>query len=128
MEFKMKENGFTTNVEYGELHISGDSDYGFRPFQLLVSSIAVCSGGILRKVLTKKRISYSDVTVQAEVVRNEAEANRLEKIHLHFIIAGEELSETKIEKALEVTRKNCSMVQSVKDSIEITESFELVQA
>ncbi|WP_202079860.1 OsmC family protein [Caldalkalibacillus salinus] len=127
MHFKMKEpNGFTTQLEYGELHISGDETYGYRPYQLMVSSIAVCSGGVLRKVLEKKRYTVDDISVEAEVTRNEQGAQEIQKIHLHFRVACAGLSEQQLEKALNVTRKNCSMVQSVKDSIEITERFELV--
>jgi uncharacterized OsmC-like protein len=125
MHFKMKENGFETTFEYGKLQISGNADYGFRPYQLLVSSVAVCSGGVLRKVLDKMRLTYQDIEVSAEVKRNEEEANKVTDIHLHFVIQGKELSKEKVEKALIVTRKNCSMVQSVKDSINITESFEI---
>jgi putative redox protein len=126
LEFKMTEKGFETTVDYGTLHISGNEEYGFRPFQLFVSSIAVCSGGVLRKVLERMRIAFDDITVQAKVTRVEDEPNRISDIHLHFVIKGSELSEDKMEKALKVTRKNCSMVQSVKDSIHITESFEIL--
>jgi uncharacterized OsmC-like protein len=125
MDFKMNENGFETTVEYGTLQISGNEEYGFRPFQLLVSSIAVCSGGVLRKVLERMRLAYENIEVQTKVTRIEKEANRVTDIHLHFILTGHELSHEKVEKALVVTRKNCSMVQSVKDSIHITESFEI---
>lgn len=125
MEFFMKEVGFKTTFEYGELHVAGDEAYGFRPFQLMVSSIAVCSGGVLRKVFDKKRMVYDDITIQAEVERNEAKANRIEKIHLHYIISGKDLDPEKIQKCLELARKNCPMVQSVEGSIAITESFEL---
>jgi putative redox protein len=126
LEFKMTEKGFETTVDYGTLPISGNEEYGFRPFQLLVSSIAVCSGGVLRKVLERMRMTFDDITVQAEVTRVEDESNRISDIQLHFVIKGSELSEDKMEKALKVTRKNCSMVQSVKDSIHITESFEII--
>ncbi|WP_368505653.1 OsmC family protein [Alkalihalophilus sp. As8PL] len=125
MEFTMKENGFETTVEYGSLQISGNAEYGFRPYQLLVSSIAVCSGGVLRKVLEKKRIPYEDIHVRADITRNPEGAQEIQAIHMHFTISGCDTTEQKIEKSLEVTRKNCSMVQSVKDSINITESFEL---
>lgn len=121
----MKENGFEVNFEYGKLDVSGDENHGFRPYQLLVSSIAVCSGGVLRKVLDKKRIAFSDIKVKADVTRNPEGAQEIQRIHLHFVIIGKDLSKDKIEKSLHVTRKNCSMVQSVKDSIEITETFEL---
>lgn len=126
MQFEAKENGFVTHLSYGDLHVSGDEEYGFRPYQLMVSSIAVCSGGVLRKVLTKMRMPCSEMKVTAEVTRNEEKANRIEKIHLHFIIHGENLQEEKVKKAIEASRKNCPMVQSVQDSIVITESFELV--
>jgi putative redox protein len=125
MKFKMREAGFETDLEYGILHISGDTEYGFRPFQLLVSSVAVCSGGVLRKVLERMRLTFDDIEVQAEVKRDEKEANKVTDIHLHFVITGKGLSEEKVEKALVVTRKNCSMVQSVKDSINVTETFEI---
>ncbi|SIA89104.1 OsmC-like protein [Mycobacteroides abscessus subsp. abscessus] len=58
----------------------------------------------------------------------EEEANRVSKISVHFTITGKNLKEEKIQKAMELTRKNCSMVQSVKDSIEIEETFTLVEA
>lgn len=126
MEFKMKEVGFTTNLEYGELHVAGDEKYGFRPYQLMVSSIVVCSGGVLRKVLQKKRIEIEDITIQADVQRNEEKANRIEKIHIHYIIKGKELNEGQIHKSIKIARKNCPMVQSVEGSIEIEETFELI--
>ncbi|WP_261134581.1 OsmC family protein [Bacillus sp. Marseille-Q3570] len=127
MEFKMTEGGFTTEFEYGKLDISGNEEYGFRPYQLLVSSVAVCSGGVLRKVLEKMRYPFEDITVNAEVERNEAEANRVEKIALTFHIKTAEWNEQKIEKAMHLTRKNCSMVQSVQESIEVVERAKWVQ-
>ncbi len=122
----MKENGFETEVEYGKLQVCGDEKFGFRPYQLLVSAVAVCSGGVLRKVLEKKRLVFSDITVTTEIARNEKKANSIESIHMHFVITGTALSNEVIEKCLHVTRKNCSMVQSVEDSIKITESFEVI--
>lgn len=126
MKFSMKkeEVGFTTELEYGTLHISGDEKSGFRPYQLLVSSIAVCSGGVLRQILDKKRMQYEDIQISADVTRNEDEANRVEAIHLHFTLEGD-LDEKKVEKALELTKKHCSMAQSVIGSIDLKETFEI---
>lgn len=127
LEFNMKkeETGFTADFEYGTLHISGDEQFGFRPYQLLVSSVAVCSGGVLRQILDKKRMKYDDIKIKADVTRNKEEANRVEKIHLHFILYGN-LDDQKVERALELTKKHCSMAQSVIGSIELEESFEIV--
>jgi putative redox protein len=128
MEFKMKPDvGFYTESEFGRLDVAGDEQYGFRPYQLLVSSVAVCSGGVLRKVLEKMRMEIKDIHIQAEAERIENEANRVSKIIVHFKIEGSNLDEKKIEKAMVLTRKNCSMVQSVIGSIEVEETFEIVR-
>uniref|UniRef100_UPI0036F2BBDD OsmC family protein n=1 Tax=Numidum massiliense TaxID=1522315 RepID=UPI0036F2BBDD len=124
----MKENGFVTETGFGELAISGDEAYGFRPFQLMAASIAGCSAGVLRKVLEKMRLSVSDIHVSVDVARNEAEANRIEKIHLHFVVKGEQLKQEKVVKAMEVAKKNCAMVQSVSGRIVVTETCEVVSA
>ncbi|MGD6830881.1 OsmC family protein [Sutcliffiella halmapala] len=127
MKFNMREVGFSTELEYGELHVAGDEQYGFRPYQLMVSSIAVCSGGVLRTILKKKRMEVEDISLTAEVTRNEKEANRIEKIQIHYLIKGKDLAHDKVEQAVELAKKNCPMVQSVKDSIEVTETFEIVE-
>jgi uncharacterized OsmC-like protein len=117
--------GFTIDLPYGELHISSDDQFGFRPYQLLVSSVAACSGSTLRKILNKQRIQIDDMRVVADVTKNDEGAQEIEKIHMHFDIFGPELDVKKIEKALELTRKYCSMVQSVNKNIDITESYAL---
>ncbi|GAA0300074.1 putative OsmC-like protein [Gracilibacillus halotolerans] len=124
-EFNMKEHGFTMNTEFGELAISADTEYGFRPFELMIASIVGCSSAALRVVLTKMRIDFENIKVFTTIERNETQANRIEKIHLHFVIQGEELREEKIERAISIARKNCGMIQSVQDSILVTESFEV---
>ncbi|TMW70602.1 OsmC family protein [Alteribacter natronophilus] len=126
MKFTMKDQAFETETAYGKLTVSGNEDYGFRPFQLMVSSIAVCSGGVLRKVMEKQRMTVEDITIDAEVEREPEEANRLTKITLHYTIKGENLSEKRVEKAVHLARKNCPMAQTVEGRVEIEETFTLV--
>jgi len=122
----MKENSFETETEFGKLIISGEDQYGFRPYQLLVSSIAVCSGGVLRKILDKMRMPAENISIEVkDVVRNEEQASRVEKIHLHFIIEGKGIDNKQMPRVMELTKKNCSMVQSVINSIEVVETYEL---
>lgn len=126
MKFKMTESGFQTETSFGTLAISSNEEFGFRPYQLLVSSIAVCSGGVLKKVLDKMRMPAIDIHIEVkEVVRNPAEANKVEKIHLHFIIEGTEIKEEKMPRVMDLTMKNCSMAQSVAESIEIVKTYDI---
>lgn len=124
MEFIQNGEAFETECEYGPLTISGDGTKGYRPYQLLVSSVAACSGGVLRKVLEKKRVAFEQIKIQAKVERVADEANRVSKIHLHILVKGN-IALEQLEKALALSKKNCPIVQSIKNSIEVTETCEV---
>ena len=126
MNFSMTEHGFETETPFGTLVISSNDDYGFRPYQLLVSSLAVCSGGVMRKVLDKMRTPATNISIEVkDIVRDENEADKVVKVHLHFVVEGPKINDKKMPRVLELTKKNCAMVQSVADSIEIIETYEL---
>jgi putative redox protein len=123
----MTKHGFETALDFGTLTISGDESKGFRPYQLLVSSLVGCSGGVLRKVCEKMRMPIEEMEIDVlEVIRNPEEASRLEKVHIHFKLKGSNLDVTKMERAMALTKKNCSMVRSVDQSIEVVETFEVL--
>lgn len=126
LKYKMTEKGFSSELEYGKLDISGESEYGFRPFQLLVSSIAGCSGGVLRKVMEKMRIPFENIEIEADITRSGGQVNIVERIDLTYIIYGKQLNEEKVKKALDVAMKNCAMAQSVKDAIKIEKRAKIV--
>jgi putative redox protein len=126
MKFSMNENGFTGTLPFGEVLVSSNEEYGFRPYQLLVSSLAVCSGGIMRKVLDKMRMPAEDIQIEVkDVERIEEEANRVSKVHLHFIVKGV-IDPAKMPRVMELTRKNCSMIRTMENSIEILETYEVL--
>lgn len=129
MEIKWNGNGaYEMATNFGNMKISSDEAFGFRPYQLMVASIAGCSGTVMKKIFTKKRLDINDLTIKAEVTRNPDEADRIEAIHLTFVVQSNDLTDQAMEKIVELTRKNCSMVQSVVGSIDIHESFEIIKA
>ncbi|WP_033542336.1 OsmC family protein [Planococcus sp. CAU13] len=126
MKFSMTEHGFSGDLPFGELTVSSNDEYGFRPYQLLVASLAVCSAGVMRKILEKQRMPADDIQAEVkDVVRIDEEAGRVAKVHLHFTIKGA-VDASKMDRVMELTRKNCSMVRSVEDSIEVVETYELL--
>lgn len=117
--------GLNADLDFGTLQVSGDSLYGYPPYELLVASIVGSSGGIFRKVLIEKRINFSTIKIDTRIRREEMDANKIVEIHLHFIIKGKDIEGKHIQDALVMTMKNCGMVQSVKSSIKVYESFEI---
>ena len=61
--------------------------------------VTVCSGGVLRKILNKQRLTFEDIKLRADVTRNEASVNEITDIHIHFTIIGSQISDEKLEKA-----------------------------
>lgn len=126
MKFIVTEENIKTDLGFGSLQISAKDEEGFRPFQLLVSSVVGCSALVFRRILEKQRTKFDELIIEAEVERDEAEANRIRKISLIFKIKGENLDEKRLQRSLELSRKHCSMVRSVEDSIEIVESLQVL--
>lgn len=125
MYFYMKDDHFVMQTDNSELPISANEDFGFRPYELMVASIAGCSAIVLKKIVHKMRMDITNIKVKADVQREETHAQKILAIHLHFIVEGNNLSDEKIKKALHLTHKHCSMVQSVQNSINVTESVEV---
>ncbi|WP_440896358.1 OsmC family protein [Amphibacillus sp. Q70] len=123
LQYHMKDHGFQVNAEYGELQVSGQGEYGYRPYELMVTAIVGCSSLTFKKILEKMRIIFTDIHVTADIERNSDIANRIEKIHLTFIVSSTNATEKELEKVLKLANKNCSMIQSVKNSITMTESI-----
>ncbi|GAK10341.1 OsmC family protein [Geomicrobium sp. JCM 19038] len=119
------DEAFETEAPFGPLVISGNDEFGYRPYQLLVSSIAGCSASVFRKILRKRRVEFEDIVVEAEVTRNDNPPSEVQAVHLHFTVAAQGVSEEQLQKMLHIASKNCPIVQSVNQSIEIKETLTL---
>lgn len=128
MKFVIKdENQIEAQLGHGKMVISSDSDIGFRPVELLVSSVAGCSGSVFYSILKKQRLDFTEVTIDVEVERNKNEANRVVEMVLTFTVKGKQLNEKKLQRNLEITRRYCSMVRSVEESIDVVEKLTIVE-
>jgi|SRR5690625_309290 len=125
MEYLFKENSVEASLNHGTLTVSRDEKIGFRPYELLVSSIAGCSGSVFKQIFEKQRMDVKEFKITTKVERNEKKANRIEKIILTFHLKGTNLNEEKLRKNLTISQKNCSMVQSVQGAITIEENLEI---
>ncbi|MBT2643263.1 OsmC family protein [Bacillus sp. ISL-41] len=120
MEFTYYNEKLIGQLEYGFLPISPNTEMGYRPMELFVSSLTGCSTSVLANILAKKRIDYKRIDVEVTAVRNAKEANRIEQ--LTFNVAVQTDTEDKAKQADKIAGlvlKNCGMIQSVIGSINI---------
>lgn len=128
MKYVVKnEHYIEAELGHGKIVISGNEDLGFRPVEMLVSSIASCSGSVFYAILQKQRTDFSELSIEAEVERNKSEANRVVKIVLNYTVKGKLLNEKKLTRNLAITRRHCGMLRSVEDSIDVVEQLHIIE-
>ncbi|WP_255193799.1 OsmC family protein [Brevibacillus laterosporus] len=109
MQFTQINQTLQTTLPFENLTISSDRQSGFKPIDLLVSAIAGCSQIVFTRILEKQRISYDSLTLQIDAVQSEDAPNPLTKVSLVYTIAGSDLVQEKLEKALRLIPSNCTI-------------------
>ncbi|MGA9225614.1 MAG: OsmC family protein [Mesobacillus sp.] len=125
MEFTYYNDKIIGQLEYGFLPVSPNSELGYRPFELFVSSLVGCSTSLLANILTKKRIDYKRIDVNVTAVRNSDEANRIEQLTFNVSVQTDQKEKAdQAEKLGILVLKNCGMIQSVIGSIDVQYKIE----
>ena len=120
MKFTIENEKIVGELGFGSLSISPNDTIGYRPYELFVSSLIGCSGTLLVNILNKKRVEYKRVEMDVSSVRNPNHANRIEQLSLTaYIQSDHQLSDQNAMKLADLVVKNCGMIQSVINSMEI---------
>ncbi|MBF8153965.1 OsmC family protein [Exiguobacterium indicum] len=119
MHFSINEHHVAHSSPHGLLTISSDPEQGYRPVELFVSSLAGCSGTLLKNLLHKKRITYSSLSLEVHITRDETRANRITSLDFESYVDGSMTEKQRLSLATLVI-ENCGMIQSVIDTIAIT--------
>lgn len=126
MTLKADEKGLVLSLEGRQLKLNHDED-GFTPLELLVNSIAGCSGLVFKNLLAKKRIAYDELTIETDHQRSDVDPKPVTQIDVHFTLKGENLDEKQVRSAFELVTANCPVVQSVKAAITINETLDIAE-
>lgn len=119
LKFTVKDDYVNGSLPFGNLTISSYEDLGFLPTELLVASIASCSGLVFQSILKKQRVKLDLLTIDADVVQNPNEANRIEKVILTFTVKGKNLNKELLLRNLSLTSKYCTIIRSVDKNIDV---------
>ena len=99
----------------------GGEGAGFRPMELLLTSIAACASMDFVMILKKQRQTLNDVTVTVSGERREGSTpTPFEAVHIVWTVTGE-VDRTKAEHAAELAvTKYCSVAETLSPSVRIT--------
>jgi len=87
----------------------GGRDLGIRPMEMLLLGLGGCASFDVVSMLKKSKQDLVDCEVDITAERAESEPKVFTKIHLHFVISGNDLSEKRVARAIELSaEKYCS--------------------
>ncbi|MCK5899045.1 MAG: OsmC family protein [Methylococcales bacterium] len=107
----------------------GGRNMGIRPMEMILLGVGGCSSFDVIEILQKGRHNVSNCKVEITAERVDAIPSVFSKIHLHFVVIGNELKETVVARAVKLSaEKYCSASIMLSKSVEITHDFEVKNA
>lgn len=105
-----------------------DQPNGVNAADLLPLSLIGCSSYDVIAILEKQRQDVKDLKVIAESIRDPNPPWRFRKIHVHYQVIGCGLEKEKVAGAIELAeQKYCSIFATLKDAVELTSDFEIIE-
>lgn len=107
----------------------GGKETALSPMENVLASLAACSSFHVLTILKKKKQKVTDYSVEATAERREAPPPRVfTKIHLKYIVKGQNIDPDAVKKAIELSEeKYCSVGGMLKKAVEITSSYETLE-
>ena len=100
---------------------------GMKPSELLLVSLAACTAYDVANILHKKRKLLRQLRVEVAGEQHSAAPWPFTRIHLHYVIAGENISERDIAQAIHLSHdKYCSVSATLRQSVTLTHDYEFV--
>ncbi|CUS48185.1 MAG: putative redox protein YhfA [Idiomarinaceae bacterium HL-53] len=96
------------------------------PMEMVLMSAASCSSVDVVSILQKARQQISGCEVDLKAERADTTPAVFTAIHMHFIVAGTDIAESHVERAVKLSAdKYCSVSIMLGHSVNVTHSFEI---
>ena len=100
-----------------------------RPMETVLAGTGGCTAYDVVLILQRGRHAVKGCRVKVQAERAELDPKVFTHIHMHFIVAGHQLSTMAVERAIALSHeKYCSASMMLAKTAQITTSFELVDA
>ena len=123
--FWQEDNLFRAENEAGgEAYLGGEH---IRPMQMILASLAGCSGVDIVNILKKKRVNFSDLQIKVSGQRADTHPKVYTDIHVTYYVWGEDIKEKDVKQAIELSEdKYCSVSAMLKSTAKIESDFQIL--
>ncbi|MFN2512955.1 MAG: OsmC family protein [Pyrinomonadaceae bacterium] len=99
------------------------------PMELLLIALGGCTGVDVIGVLRKKREDITEYRVEVHGERREDHPRSFSRMEVHHVVRGRNVSEKSVAQAIELSEtKYCSVAATLRPTVEIVSSFEIIEA
>ena len=98
------------------------------PSDMLSMALIGCASYDIVSILGKQKQDLHELKVTADATQDEDPPWRFRKIHIHYQVIGKGIDPEKVSKAILLSEeKYCSVYATLRDAVEITHDFEVVE-
>lgn len=102
---------------------------GVRASDLLPMALIGCASQDVISILEKQKQELHELKVTADSTQDADPPWRFRTIHVHYQFIGKGIDADKARKAIQLGEENyCAVYATLRDAIEITHDFEIVEA
>jgi len=106
---------------------SGGEDRGPSPMEVLLVSLAGCTGMDVASILKKKRVDLNNMTVGIDADRASQHPKHFTRIEVCFTFEGKDIKDDDVKQAIELSAdKYCSVGVMLREKAEISYRWKIV--
>jgi putative redox protein len=115
---------FTITTDYPVT--PADEPAGFKPMELLLASLAACTGSVVASLLARLHQPVVGVEVDASGERRDEHPTVFTTITLDFVVHGNGVDAAAVERAIAHADRLCPVLAMLKPGTPIVTSFQIV--
>ena len=105
---------------------AGGTEAGAKPTEMLLYGIAGCTGIDVVRILEKQQQKLTSLTIEIKAHQGDEPPRPFHTVEIKYIATGENLDETKLAKAIELSEeKYCVVSQTVATEAKVTTCYEI---
>lgn len=107
----------------------GGHEAGISPMELMLTSLAGCTGMDVISILRKKKQQVTGFEVQVSGIRADEHPKVYTEISVHFVVTGHNVNETAVTRAIELSRdKYCGAAATLRHTATIHYTHEIIES
>ena len=122
-----KDLTFTGTTDSGYKTVMDGNGNAISPMESVLVAVGACSSVDVVDIIKKGRFNITACECELEAVRAEEPPRVFTKIHAHYKVSGEGISEKALARAVQLSaEKYCSVMLMLTGNVDISTSYTLV--